>query len=136
MDGINLALDNIREKDFIKREGSINSPLYGQIAYFYKETSIIKGTALVSPSYFQGGASGIGLILICEHPTDNLALYIRKYNGVITDHGGMSCHAATIAREAEVPCIVGTGDATKRIKTGDRITMYSTGEIKIESCQE
>ena len=37
------------------------------------------------------------------------------------DSGGMMSHAAIVAREYGMPAVVGTGDATRRIRTGDRI---------------
>ena len=37
------------------------------------------------------------------------------------DSGGIMCHAAIVAREYGLPLVIGTGSATKRIKTGDRL---------------
>jgi pyruvate,water dikinase len=39
----------------------------------------------------------------------------------VTDAGGVMCHAAIVAREYGLPAVLGTGSATKRIATGDRI---------------
>ena len=39
----------------------------------------------------------------------------------VTDAGGVMCHAAIVAREYGLPAVLGTGQATKRIATGDRI---------------
>ena len=41
--------------------------------------------------------------------------------GVITDIGGMMCHAAIVCREYGIPAVVGTGFATARLKTGQRV---------------
>jgi len=40
---------------------------------------------------------------------------------IVTDEGGLSCHAAIVARELGVPCIVGTKIATKVFKDGDLV---------------
>ncbi len=40
---------------------------------------------------------------------------------VVTDEGGILSHAAIIARELRIPCIVGTKDATRRLRSGDSI---------------
>jgi phosphoenolpyruvate-protein kinase (PTS system EI component) len=40
---------------------------------------------------------------------------------VITDIGGSLSHAAIVARELGIPAVVGCGDATIRLKTGDRV---------------
>jgi len=44
-----------------------------------------------------------------------------KVVGVVTDTGGLMAHAAIISREYGLPSVVGTANATKVIKTGDRI---------------
>lgn len=50
--------------------------------------------------------------------------------GVITDTGGMMCHAAIVCREYGIPAVVGTGYATARLKTGQRVRVDgNTGEI-------
>jgi len=41
--------------------------------------------------------------------------------GVITDIGGMMCHAAIVCREYGIPAVVGTGFATARLTTGQRV---------------
>ncbi len=46
-----------------------------------------------------------------------------KVVGIITDKGGMTCHAAIIAREFKIPYIAGTQLATKRLKNNMRINM-------------
>ena len=40
---------------------------------------------------------------------------ILKASAIITDVGGMMCHAAIIAREFGIPCVTGTGQATKKL---------------------
>ena len=54
-------------------------------------------------------------------PTTNLAFLplISKCSGIITDEGGYLCHAAIVARELGIPCIVGTNNATKVFKDGE-----------------
>jgi phosphoenolpyruvate-protein kinase (PTS system EI component) len=43
--------------------------------------------------------------------------------GIVTDHGGVGSHAAIIAREYGIACVVGTVNATKSIQTGDIILL-------------
>jgi len=50
-------------------------------------------------------------------------LACRKAAAIVTDEGGITSHAAIISRELGIPCIVGTGIATKVFKDGDRITV-------------
>jgi pyruvate,water dikinase len=52
--------------------------------------------------------------------------------GIVTNHGSHACHAAIVAREMGFPAVVGTVNATTRIKTGDRIRVDgSKGEITL-----
>lgn len=52
--------------------------------------------------------------------------------GIVTNHGSHACHAAIVAREMGFPAVVGTVDATTRIKTGDRIRVDGAkGEITL-----
>ncbi|MBI2797857.1 hypothetical protein HYX70_00975 [Candidatus Saccharibacteria bacterium] len=48
---------------------------------------------------------------------------MRKARAMVTDHGGMMSHAAIVGREFNLPCIVGTKQATKVLKTGDKIVL-------------
>jgi pyruvate, water dikinase len=47
----------------------------------------------------------------------------------VLDTGGVMCHAAIIAREYGLPAVLGTGTATKRIRTGDRIRIDADAGI-------
>jgi len=51
----------------------------------------------------------------------NMMPLIRKAKAIITDEGGITCHAAIISRELNIPCIIGTKIATKVLKDGDRV---------------
>ena len=48
---------------------------------------------------------------------------MRKAAGIVTDHGGRTCHAAIVSRELGIPAIVGSGEATQVLETGQEITM-------------
>lgn len=57
---------------------------------------------------------------------------MRKAKAVITDEGGLTCHAAIVSREMKIPCIISTKNATKKIKTGDMVEFdFDNGKIKI-----
>ena len=63
--------------------------------------------------------------------------YLDSIKGIVTDEGGILCHAGIIAREYKIPCVVGTGNATKIIKTGDIIELDAEdGLVRIlEKCK-
>ena len=72
-------------------------------------------------------------ILVAETTAPDIIRACHKAIGIVTNQGGIASHAAIISRELKIPCIVGTKNATKMIKTGDVIFMNgSTGEISIE----
>jgi len=57
---------------------------------------------------------------------------MKKAAGFITDEGGVTCHAAIISREMDKPCIIGTGNATKILKDGDKIEVDAEkGTVKV-----
>ena len=60
-----------------------------------------------------------GDILVTGMTRPEFIPYIQKSSAIITDVGGMLCHAAVTARELKKPCIVGTNQATKILKNGD-----------------
>lgn len=48
---------------------------------------------------------------------------MKKASAIITNRGGRTCHAAIVSREHGVPCIVGTGEATEKLQTGQEVTV-------------
>ncbi len=62
-------------------------------------------------------------ILVCEVTTPNYVPLMQKASAIVTDQGGILSHAAIVARELKKPCIVGTGNATSKLKDGDEVTV-------------
>ncbi len=50
---------------------------------------------------------------------------MRKAAAIVTDEGGITCHAAIIARELGKPCVIGTKFATKVFRDGDLVEVDS-----------
>ncbi len=48
---------------------------------------------------------------------------MRRAAAIVTDSGGMTCHAAIVSRELGIPCVVGTGKATKKLSDGQTVTV-------------
>ncbi len=71
-----------------------------------------------------------GEVLVAEMTDPDWEPVMKKASAIITDAGGRTCHAAIVSRELGVPCVVGTGIATKKIKTGNLVTVScAEGEI-------
>jgi pyruvate,water dikinase len=68
-----------------------------------------------------------GEILVAEMTDPDWEPVLQRAAAVVTDHGGRTCHAAIVSRELGIPCVVGTGDATRRLTTGELVTV-SCGE--------
>lgn len=57
-----------------------------------------------------------GNILVAPYTNPLLTVAIFKASAIITEQGGITSHAATIAREVGIPCVVGANDATTILK--------------------
>ncbi len=77
-----------------------------------------------------------GDVLVTKMTMPDMVPAMSRSVAIVTDEGGMTCHAAIISRELGTPCVVGTGSATDVLKNGDIITVDGTtgsvyrGEIK------
>ena len=73
-----------------------------------------------------------GEVVVAPTTSEAFNCIVPLVGGIVTDHGSFACHAAIVAREMGFPAVVGTVDATKRIRTGDRIRVDGTkGEVLI-----
>lgn len=73
-----------------------------------------------------------GDIIVASMTTPDYISAMEKASGFITDEGGITCHAAIISREFNVPCIVGTVNATEKLKDGQKIELDAyNGIVKV-----
>lgn len=84
---------------------------------------ITTGTARLLQSPQDTGKLQQGEIVVTELTSPDWDPILKKAAAIITDKGGRTSHASIIARELDVPAIVGAGDATAKIKDGDVITV-------------
>ncbi|MEM1641830.1 MAG: phosphoenolpyruvate synthase [Desulfurococcaceae archaeon] len=77
-----------------------------------------------------------GDILITKMTDPDWVPLMKKAAAIVTDEGGMTSHAAIVSRELGIPCIVGTGSATKVIQTGTEITVDASKGIVYEGYVE
>jgi len=64
-----------------------------------------------------------GDILVSSDTTPDFVPIFNKVSAIITDEGGVICHAAIVAREMKIPCVVGTKIATKILKDNDIVEL-------------
>lgn len=120
---INSAMVGLREGDFkkVSKEKPDNADrICGRTACLANGNIVAEAWVCSDELSFPSGAWK-PLILVASHPQADARL--KQFAGIITNEGGMNCHAAIIAREYGIPCIVGVGNATKRIKDGQIIKM-------------
>ena len=70
-----------------------------------------------------------GDILVTEMTTPDMVPAMQRAGAIVTDEGGMTCHAAIVSREMGIPCIVGTEHATEVLKDGQIITVHASRGI-------
>jgi pyruvate, water dikinase len=64
-----------------------------------------------------------GEVLVSPNTDPHLEPVMRRVAAIVTDQGGRTAHAAIVSREFGIPCIVGTGNATHVLTTGETITV-------------
>jgi pyruvate,water dikinase len=64
-----------------------------------------------------------GDVLVTDMTDPNWEPVMKRAAAIVTNRGGRTCHAAIIARELGIPAIVGSGDATTRLRDGDEVTV-------------
>ncbi|MFA5749616.1 MAG: phosphoenolpyruvate synthase [Candidatus Shapirobacteria bacterium] len=140
---IEFAID--RDKLYIVQTRPITTIVSNRKVLNDQEKNIDKAPDLTGEPASPGTSSGVviiiknpkeitraqkGQILVTTMTTPDFVPAMKKVNGIITDKGGQTSHAAIVSRELGVPCIVGTKTATKDLKEGDIVTINgTTGQI-------
>ncbi len=93
----------------------------GEVTGVAGSPGVVEGIARVVLSEEQFDAVQSGDILVCQMTNPAWQVLFPRIAGLVTDAGGFTAHPAVLAREYEIPAVVGTSVATARIHTGDRI---------------
>jgi len=64
-----------------------------------------------------------GDVLVAEMTTPDFVPAMKRAAAIVTDRGGRTCHAAIVSRELGVPCVVGAGEATTRLRNDQLVTV-------------
>jgi phosphohistidine swiveling domain-containing protein len=95
---------------------------------------VVEGTARFVSSLEEFDKVRDGEILVCRMTNPAWVVLFTKIAGLVTDAGGAASHPAVVSREFGIPAVVGTSNATERIKTGDRVRVNgATGIVEILS---
>lgn len=90
---------------------------------------LAKGTVKRVDDESEMGKFNHGDILVSTSTTPKLIPIMKNAAAIITDSGGITCHAAIVSRELKVPCVIGTKVATKALKDGDLVEVNATEGI-------
>lgn len=118
----------------------LNYPIFSKMNLGNKKINIIKGMPactgkvigkvfLISRPEIDLNKFSQGNILVTSMTSPAFVPAIQKSKAVITDEGGLTSHAAIVAREFKKPCIVGTKVATKMLKNGDLVEVDAVAGI-------
>ena len=66
-----------------------------------------------------------GQVLVTDMTDPDWEPIMKIASAIVTNRGGRTCHAAIISRELGIPCVIGTGDGSKKITNGQNITVSS-----------
>lgn len=129
--GVNF-ISGEKAKQYQKRHAIINkirknlTVIHGTVAYLGRATGQVKiignkqEMVKVEP----------GDILVAAQTTPDLVPAMKRAAAFVTDIGGITSHAAIVAREMKKPCIIGTKIATKALKDGDKVEVNANeGDI-------
>jgi pyruvate, water dikinase len=110
-------------ENFIERYALSNdhgAPLVSGVAVGEK-IGTGKAHVLLDPDKLR--SFGQGEILVTTMTDPAWEPIMKRASAIVTERGGRTCHSAIISRELGIPCIVGTGDATEKIRSGTEITV-------------
>jgi pyruvate,water dikinase len=92
-----------------------------EVKGFAASSGVVEGTARIVKSVEEISRLQPGDILVCQVTNPTWAPIFQKIRAAVSDIGGSMSHAAIVAREYGLPAVVGTGNATTKIKDGQRI---------------
>ncbi len=119
-------LENDEKKDSVAKISDEKILLKGLPA----SPGIISGIARIVPTIEDIVKINKGDLLVTKMTSPSWVPIMKKASGIITDEGGVTCHAAIVSRELGIPCVVGTEKATRTIKDGSEVTIDGyTGRI-------
>jgi phosphohistidine swiveling domain-containing protein len=99
--------------------------LHGTCAY----GGTVRGTCRIILDPHADATFDPGDILVTGQTRPEFLKFMKKASAIVTDTGGMLCHAAIASRELKIPCVVGTQTATRILKDGDTIEVDATSGI-------
>ena len=106
--------------------------LQGTVTSADVNNKIVQGEVSVVSTMNEAKSFKPGNILVTSMTRPDMISIMKQAKAVITNEGGVTCHAAVVSRELGIPCIIGTKVATKVLKNGYTVEMdLDKGTVKI-----
>jgi pyruvate,water dikinase len=93
------------------------------------------GPVRILESLADAGTFADGSVLVTRMTAPDWVPLMRRAAAIVTDSGGMTCHAAIVSRELGIPCVVGTQQATKKLRNGEVVTVDATRGYVLEGAR-
>ncbi|MFH1207178.1 MAG: PEP-utilizing enzyme [Patescibacteria group bacterium] len=97
-----------------KRSSSTGSAIHGTVA----NGGTAMGRVIVCKNILSIAKVGRGDVIVASMTRPEFMPALKKASAIVTDEGGITCHAAIVARELNIPCVIGTKVGTKVLKDG------------------
>ncbi len=92
----------------------------------------VSGAVRVLHSIDESDRLQAGEILVAPMTSPDWVPIMRRAAALVTDGGGMTCHAAIVARELGLPCVVGARDATVVLRDGEQVTVDGSQGVVLD----
>lgn len=119
---VHAGRDFSKVKEYVRLE---NGPEILRGASVGNKVASGRARVILNPADIDKFKAGEILITVMTDP--DWEPIMKMASAIVTDKGGRTSHAAIVSRELGIPCIVGSEEATVRIKTGEEITVDTTG---------
>jgi len=120
------------ENGFVYDDLNLDTNIDGFKGQVASQGEIVKGSVQIILNIDEAKIFKKDNILITSMTVPDFLPAMKKAKAIITDEGGLTCHAVIVSRELSIPCIIGTRIATKVLKNGDLIEIDANkGIIKI-----
>jgi len=148
---LTITIDELKERlkgsVFVKENNEWNLYTGEQYAYWKDKMQRIHNSEVIGDVAFSGIAKGRvvthlswtnttnvrnGDVLVTGMTNPQMIPLLKKASAIVTDEGGIICHAAIVSRELRKPCIVGTKNATQVLEDGDLVEVNANeGFVRI-----
>lgn len=123
--------------DFLRGQEEVEDTDVTEIRGTVAFKGVARGKVFKISEYEYGNVGNVtkdrdNYILVTPMTRPEFLPFLKKAKAIVTDEGGLTCHAAIVARELQIPCIVGTKIATRILDNGDLVEVDAEqGVIRI-----